>query len=117
MMNVELLAYTQMSNKPSALKYIEDGKLVSFTAIRTCYSPNKPSEILGLEGEKYFGKDGSEADRLIQMIYSSKHTSTLEHVNFTFAIEGVSRSLLALFIFCTVTAVCEVRIERQVGWV
>lgn len=41
------------------------------------------------------GKKGSDADRLIRMIVASGHTSTLEHLTFTFAIEDVSRSLLA----------------------
>jgi len=78
-----------------------DGQAVALTAIRTCYSPNKPSEIVALEGEKYFGnkasdgEGGTEADRLFRHITRSGHTSTLEHISFTFAIEGVSRALLA----------------------
>lgn len=74
---------------------------VSLTAIRTCYSPNEPSEILVLEGSKYFdspaadGEGGSDADRLCRHILNSKHTSTLEHISYSFAVEGVSRSLLA----------------------
>lgn len=78
-----------------------DGQAVALTAIRTCYSANKPSEIVAKEGKRYFGKkasdgaEGTEADRLIRMIVSSGHTSTLEHLTFTFAIEGVSRALLA----------------------
>lgn len=95
-MNVQLMAHTQLTNQfDGTLNQIDDGKLVSFMAIRTCYSPNNPSSIWENESEKYFGENGKEADRLINMIYNSKHTSTLEHVNFTFAIEGVSRSLLA----------------------
>jgi thymidylate synthase (FAD) len=93
-MKVELLGYTQLANN-DGIRLAEEGKQISLVAIRTCYSPNKPSEILELEGVKYFGQGGSEADRLINMIFKSKHTSTLEHLNFTFAIEGVSRSLLA----------------------
>lgn len=101
-MNIELIAHTKMKDgmyyaqkDTGHLSEIEDGKALSLVAIRTCYSPNKPTEILELEGGKYFGEGGKEADRLIQMIYNSKHTSTLEHVCFTFAIEGVTRSLLA----------------------
>lgn len=82
-MIVELLAHTPNS------------KQISLIAIRTCYSPNRPTEIMDLEGQKYFGDGEKEANRLISMIVKSKHTSTLEHVNFTFAVEGVSRSLLA----------------------
>ncbi len=107
-MDVKLLAHTQAS-KEFALSLpiyhgnpdYTDGQAVALTAIRTCYSPNKPSEIVALEGEKYFkgkatdGKGGKEVDRLIRHIVGSGHTSTLEHLTYTFAVEGVSRALLA----------------------
>ncbi|MGX5581912.1 FAD-dependent thymidylate synthase [Bacillus cereus] len=107
-MKVTLLAHTQVSDefKKSLPIYhgnpdYTDGQAVALTAIRTCYSPNKPSEIVSLEGGKYFGskatdgKEGTEADRLIRHIVKSGHTSTLEHITFTFTLEGVSRALLA----------------------
>lgn len=107
-MKVTLLAHTQVSDefKLSLPIYhsnpdYTDGQAVALTAIRTCYSANKPSEIVSLEGGKYFGakatdgKEGTEADRLIRHVLGSKHLSTVEHLNFTFAIEGVSRALLA----------------------
>jgi thymidylate synthase (FAD) len=111
-MNVTLLAHTQLSEKFIAElgeyvdnlydnKRIDDGQAVALTAIRTCYSANKPTEIVAKEGARYFGKTaadgegGSDADRLFRMIVRSGHTSTLEHITFTFAIEGVSRALLA----------------------
>ncbi|PEL23433.1 FAD-dependent thymidylate synthase [Bacillus toyonensis] len=113
-MKVKILAHTQLSeefwdaignhdfffDENETYKNL-DGQAVALTAIRTCYSPNKPSEIVSLEGGKYFGakatdgKEGTEADRLIRYIVKSGHTSTLEHISFTFAIEGVSRALLA----------------------
>lgn len=80
---------------------ISDGQAIALTAIRTCYSPGKPSEIVAKEGARYFGKKatdggkGTDADRLIRMIHSSGHVSTLEHLSYTFAVEGVSRALLA----------------------
>jgi thymidylate synthase (FAD) len=119
-MNVRLIAHTQLTK--DFAKHILDiigvrgygdtdpreilpcetsGQAVSLTAIRTCYSANKPSEIVAKEGAKYFGKPatdgkgGSDADRLFRHIVNSGHTSTLEHLTFTFAIEGVSRALLA----------------------
>src|SRR5690606_6153351 len=61
----------------------------------------KPSEIVKKESERYFGRTasdgqgGTEADRLFRQIVASKHTSTLEHITFTFAIEGISRACLA----------------------
>lgn len=113
-MNVQLIAHTQLSEKfIHSLDYgefaenplddhdVTDGQAVALTAIRTCYSPNKPSEIVAEEGAKYFGSKasdggaGTDADRLFRMIVRSGHTSTLEHLTFTFAIEGVSRALLA----------------------
>jgi thymidylate synthase (FAD) len=108
-MNVEMIGHTQLTWKfieklKAELDYampFTDGQAVALTAIRTCYSPGKPSEIVAKEGAKYFGKQstdgegGTEADRLFRMIVRSGHTSTLEHLSFTFAIEGVSRALLA----------------------
>lgn len=109
-MQVKLLAHTQLSEEFLRTNFLDDlekgiqytdGEAVALTAIRTCYSSNKPSDIVSLEGEKYFNKDatdgegGTEADRLFRMIFRSKHVSTVEHLSFTFAIEGVSRALLA----------------------
>jgi thymidylate synthase (FAD) len=111
-MNVSLIAHTQLHNgfKDDNLTTLfgwmdtpnaTDGQAVALTAIRTCYSANKPSEIIAKEGAKYFGKKasdggkGTEADRLIRHISNSGHLSTLEHLTFTFAIEDVSRALLA----------------------
>ncbi|MGG2988723.1 FAD-dependent thymidylate synthase [Geobacillus stearothermophilus] len=117
-MNVKLLAHTQLSEEfydtfdeyDDIFRYygnkldkmgVTDGQAVALTAIRTCYSANKPTEILKKEGDKYFnrpatdGKGGTDADRLFRHIVNSGHTSTLEHLSFTFAIEGVSRALLA----------------------
>ena len=107
-MNVKLLAHTQISaysadTIPSewVVSDITDGQLVALTAIRTCYSANKPTEIVAKEGEKYFGQKatdgegGTDADRLFRHIVRSGHTSTLEHITFTFAIEGISRACLA----------------------
>lgn len=110
---VTLLAHTQVSSEfllslrkariadgTLNVNY-SDGQAVALTAIRTCYSPGKPSEIVAKEGARYFGKKatdggkGTDADRLIRMIQLSGHTSTLEHLSYTFAVEGVSRALLA----------------------
>lgn len=107
-LNVKLIANTALS--PGFLAEVleefplcehQDRAAVALTAIRTCYSPLKPTEILPAEGAKYFGnaatdgEGGTESDRLFRHIVRSKHTSTLEHITYTFAIEGVSRSLLA----------------------
>lgn len=81
--NVKLLAHT-----PNAQE-------IALIAIRTCYSANKPSQIVELEGDKYFGEGGKEGKRLFAHIVNSGHLSTFEHITFTFAIEDVSRALLA----------------------
>lgn len=103
-MKVTLLAHTQLNSEivPNfELEVVEkwedvtDGQIVSLAAIRQCYSHKTALEVLETESEKYFGEKGKEAKRLFKQIVASKHTSTLEHLNFTFAIEGVSRSLLA----------------------
>src|SRR5690606_39519933 len=112
-LSVMLIGKTEMSRKffdkleqenPDMLSAILhdslDSQAISLTAIRTCYSTNKPTEIVAKEGEKYFNRDatdgegGKEADRLIRHIIRSKHTSTLEHISYTFAIEGLSSSAL-----------------------
>lgn len=104
-LKVTLLAHTQLThdlqNKLFELAMkgffteVTDGQAVSLMAIRQCYSHKTALEVLETESEKYFGNKGKEAKRLFRQIVMSKHTSTLEHLNFTFAIEGVSRSLLA----------------------
>lgn len=104
-LEVNLLAHTQLTqewkeqlNLPAQ---VEDGQAVALTAIRTCYSPLDPSEIITSEGQKYFGKPatdgggGTEADRLIRHIMKSGHTSTIEHLSFTFMVSGLSRAALA----------------------
>lgn len=111
-MNVILFAHSQISTEAYRiigehldnlydLGKVSDGELIAFGAVRTCYSPLKPTELYLAEGEKYFsqaatdGQGGSEMDRLMRTIRNSKHTSTMEHISFTFIIEDVSRSLLA----------------------
>lgn len=115
--NVKLLFHTQMAEsfREEFDRYpfgsydgndiddleVSDGQLLALTAIRTCYSPGKPSEIIAKEGARYLkkkasdGGNGNDADRLVRMIQSSGHTSTFEGITFTFAVEGVSRALLA----------------------
>lgn len=106
-MNVKLIAHTSLTPEfINELQKMIDQKInhrtaVALTAIRTCYSPNKPTKILEKEGGRYFGKvasdgeGGTDADRLFRHIFRSKHTSTLEHITYTFAIEGLSRAALA----------------------
>lgn len=75
-MNVQLIAYTPNPEQVVA------------AAAKLCYSPVGISEIM----EKMSGEN---AHRFITRLGSLGHESPFEHVSFTFAIEGVSRSLLA----------------------
>ncbi len=73
-MDVHVLAHT-----PDPLRLL-------YTAARTCYSPGRPSEL--------WAEDASRArmEKLVRQIVGSGHHSILEHVSFTFAVEGISRS-------------------------
>lgn len=81
-MKIQLLSHT-----PNAIK-------VAFTAIRTCYSASEQEYIWNEEFDKYKEKNDDHI-RLIKQILHHGHTSTLEHISFTFAVSDVSRSLLA----------------------
>ncbi|WP_277656421.1 FAD-dependent thymidylate synthase [Seleniivibrio woodruffii] len=63
-----------------------DGELVSALAAKLCYSA---SDIDGLL-EKISSQEQSD---FIHKIVSMGHHSVLEHLNFTFGVEGVSRAL------------------------
>jgi thymidylate synthase (FAD) len=62
-----------------------------YTACRTCYSEQDPDEIFrrSLAGDF----DTLKMQKLIGSVVESGHGSTIEHVVFTFAISGVSRTL------------------------
>lgn len=107
-LEVDLLAHTQVTESwkdywkaHGGIEDVVDGQAVALTAIRTCYSPLTPFEIVLKEGKKYFnesaadGGKGTEADRLLRHIMKSGHTSTIEHLSFTFMVSGLSRAALA----------------------
>lgn len=73
-MNVKLIAYT-----PEAEKLIA-------SAAKLCYSRGGVDEI-----EKNLTQD--KVEKFVGMLQSYGHESPIEHVSFTFAVEGVSRSL------------------------
>lgn len=75
-MKVKLINYT---TKP------ED--LVSIAA-KLCYSENKIETIIEKTNKE-------ESEKFVNKLLEYGHESPIEHVSFTFAIEGVSRSLLA----------------------
>ena len=102
-MNVVMMSKTKLTESFKAKSTFlssegnspSDNEVTALTAIRNCYSPLKPSEIIDAEGQKYFGNDGAESKRLFNQIVKSSHTSTLEHIHFVFIVEDVSRALMA----------------------
>lgn len=73
-MKVQLLAYTP------------DPERLVASAAKLCYSPVGVSEISG--------KMTDEAkEKFIRHLVEIGHESTIEHISFTFAVEGVSRAL------------------------
>lgn len=62
-----------------------------YTACRTCYSELEPDEIFRRAVSGDFPADKQQ--KLIQSVVESGHGSTIEHIVFTFAISGVSRTL------------------------
>lgn len=85
--------------KVSIIAHTTEPLKTLFTAIRTCYSPFDQEQVAATEFPKYLAKPhdiyGNDAVRLIAQIAKMGHMSTLEHVSFTFAINDVSRALLA----------------------
>lgn len=74
--------------KVSLLAYTPEPELMVASAAKLCYSPNGIETIReGLTDEK--------AAQFVDMLAEIGHESPIEHVSFTFGIEGVSRSLLA----------------------
>ena len=72
--------------KVTLLSYTKEPEKIVAAAIRQCYSSDSALNIKNKLTEK-------ERAKLIKMVVGSGHTSTIEHVAFTFGIEGVSRVL------------------------
>src|SRR3954464_613041 len=64
---------------------------IVYTACRTCYSEQGPDVIFQRAVDGEF--DALKMQRLIGSVIESGHGSTIEHIVFTFAISGVSRTL------------------------
>ncbi len=74
LMRVELISYTPDSDKLSA------------ASAQGCTDPRPAHEILE-------GMDQGTAEAILDIVLPSGHHSVIEHANFTFSVEGVSRSL------------------------
>ena len=72
--------------KVKLISHTMNPELVIATAGKLCYSPSNIDDLM----EK---QTPESVERFVNMITSIGHGSVLEHTSFTFAIEGVSRSL------------------------
>ncbi len=66
-------------------------KSLIYLSCRTCYSEKSPSEIW--EDIRAGKVPEEKMEKLIESVVASGHGTTIEHINFTFAISGVSRTL------------------------
>ncbi|KMT22422.1 FAD-dependent thymidylate synthase [Clostridium cylindrosporum] len=72
--------------KVKLIAHTEDPEKIIAASAKLCYSSTSVDNILdGLTEEK--------TNEFIEMLMSLSHESPIEHVSFTFAVEGVSRSL------------------------
>src|SRR5262245_18450586 len=62
-----------------------------YTACRTCYSELFPEDIFDRATNGQVATDKQQD--LVRRVIESGHGSTIEHINFTFAISGVTRTL------------------------
>jgi thymidylate synthase (FAD) len=62
-----------------------------YTACRTCYSELEPQEIFDRAKDGRVAPDKQQ--ELVRRVIESGHGSTIEHIVFTFAISGVTRTL------------------------
>lgn len=62
-----------------------------WTAGRTCHSSSTPAELFES------GESESKMLKLFEFLFKARHLSTLEHCSVTYAVSGVSRTLLAQY--------------------
>ena len=74
--------------KVSLIAFTPDPEMVVAAAAKTCYTTRTIDELMD-------NLDEESAEQFIDMLGNIGHESPIEHASFTFAIEGVSRSLLA----------------------
>ncbi len=70
----------------SLIAYTPDAEKIIAAAARLCYSNAGTNEIME-------NMDKTSTDKFLNMIISMGHMSPIEHVSFTFAVQGVSRTL------------------------
>jgi len=70
------------------LQHTGDPEKIISAAAKLCYSSAGVKDVLD-------GLDSEKVEKFLKMLMDLGHESPIEHVSFTFGIEGVSRSLLA----------------------
>ena len=65
-----------------------------YTACRTCYSADSPINI----NESESANDPEKALKLVKRVISSGHYSTIEHIQVSYAISGISRACSHQFV-------------------
>ncbi len=73
-----------MKLKVKLINYTPDPERTVAASARLCYSPTGAEELL--ESMK-----DNDVKRLLNIVLENGHLSTLEHISFTFAVEGISR--------------------------
>ena len=63
-----------------------------YVAARTCYCSKLPSEMWEDILDDMLDADYHAPEKFLDKVLSSGHTSIAEHINFTFAIDGISRA-------------------------
>jgi len=71
--------------KVQLLAYTKDAEKIVASAAKLCYSPVGVEEIT----KKL---DDESTQKFLNMLLSLGHESPIEHINFTFAVEGISRA-------------------------
>ncbi|ABK61425.1 MULTISPECIES: FAD-dependent thymidylate synthase [Clostridium] len=75
-----------MALKVKLIEYTPNPEKVIASAAKLCYSASSIDDILE-------GLDEGNVESFLQRLMSYGHASPIEHVSFTFGVEGVSRSL------------------------
>ena len=74
--------------KVKLITYTHDAEKIISAAAKLCYSPVSINEIMT-------NIDEENSQKFVKMLSSFGHESPIEHVSFTFGIEGISRACLA----------------------
>ena len=72
--------------KVQLLRYTPEGEKLIASAAKLCYSPSGIGSI-----ER--GLDEASTAKFLEMLADLGHESPIEHISFTFGVEGVSRTL------------------------